>query len=205
MVGEIAHVVYAARLLSLLEDDVSHASYWNGVIFPNIRKINVQTRHHTHVHPIGITSLIGSNDFLTGMRVHAWIDETHDRFERHQEIAEHIPDHPLVPYARSLAEDQLLYGAFLDWDIVRKALRTIHSDELYYVHERASVRKWHDILQEYFLHAPTDESRIIFSRSIGLSKAVAQEVNTTVRVLLGMPEIHKALEGYLRDVEHTIH
>ncbi|OGY37243.1 MAG: hypothetical protein A3E36_00960 [Candidatus Andersenbacteria bacterium RIFCSPHIGHO2_12_FULL_45_11b] len=204
MVGEISHIVYAARLLSFLGEEVSHASYWNGVTFPNIRKLHVRTRHFTHPHPVSIASLTGSNDFLTGMRVHAWIDETHDRFERHQTIAEHIPDHPLVPYARSLAEDELLYDAFLDWDVIQKALRTVHHDELYYVHERASVRKWHDVLQAYFLHKPNNESRMIFSRAIGLSHAVANEANATVQALLAMPEIHQVLEGYLRDIEHTI-
>ncbi len=204
MVGEISHIVYAARLLSFLDDDVSNASYWNGVVFPNIRRINIQTRHHTHVHPISITSLKGSNDFLTGMRVHAWIDEMHDHYERHQAITGHIPDHPLIPYARTLLEDELLYDAFLDWHVVRKALRTIHHDELYYVHERASVRRWHDILQTYFHHKPDDESRLLFSHAIGISKPVAQEVNTTVNLLREMPEVQKFLEGFLRDIEHTI-
>ncbi|HSX24773.1 MAG TPA: hypothetical protein VLG69_02300 [Candidatus Andersenbacteria bacterium] len=204
MIGEISHIVYAARLLSFLGDEVSHASYWNGVTFPNIRRIRVHTRHRTHVHPISIRSLIGSNDFLTGMRVHAWIDETHDHFERHHPITDRIPDHPLIPYARTLAEDTLLYDAFSDWDVVRKALRTIHPDELYYVHERANIRMWHDILQTYFSHVPDDDSRLLFSRAIGLSKPLAQEVNALVNKLLEMDEIHQALEAYVRDIEHTI-
>lgn len=204
MVGEISHIVYAARLLSHLGEEVSHASYWNGVIFPNIRRIAIQPRHPIHPQRVTLSTLSGSNDFLTGVRVHAWIDDMHRAFETHQLMTELIPEHVLVPYARTLLEDEILYDAFMDWDVVRKALRTIHPDELYYVHERASVRRWHDILQTYFEHKPTDASRTSFSRSIGLSQSTAIEVNAMINLLREMPEIHRAIEGFVRDVEHAI-
>ncbi|MEO6077435.1 MAG: hypothetical protein ABIP54_01485 [Candidatus Andersenbacteria bacterium] len=196
MVGEIAHVVYAARLLSHLGDAVSEASYWNGVTFPNIRRIEATTRYSTHPLQVRASSFTGSNDFLTGMRVHAWIDDMHRPFD--------TQDHVLVPYSQTLLEDELLYDAFIDWDVVRKALQTIHPDELYYVHERASVKKWHDILQTYFSHKPDNNSRIIFSQAIGLSKATAQEVNKTIDTIRENPNVHNALDHFVRDIEHAI-
>jgi hypothetical protein len=197
MVGEIAHVIYGARLLSHIGDSVSDASYWNGIIFPNITRIDVKTRHSTHPTKVSIANLCGSNDFLTGMRVHAWIDDMH------RDVPD-VSDHPLVPYARTLLEDELLYDAFIDWDVVRKALQTIHPDELYYVHERASVRRWHDILQTYFSNKPNNDSRVSFSQAIGLSKVTAQEVNVIVNTLRNNPKIHNTLEHFVRDIEHAI-
>lgn len=204
MVGEISHVVYAARLLSYLNEEVSHASYWNGVTFPNIRRITIQPRHPIHPQRVTLATLNGSNDFLTGVRVHTWIDDIHRTFETHQAVTELIPEHVLVPYARTLLEDEILYDAFTDWDVVRKALRTIHPDELYYVHERASVRRWHDTIQTYFENKPTDASRIFFSKAIGLSQSTAVEVNSVVDLLREMPEVHRAIEGFTRDIEHAI-
>ncbi|MCE9643321.1 MAG: hypothetical protein K8Q97_03325 [Candidatus Andersenbacteria bacterium] len=204
MVGEISHIVYAARLLSYLREDVSHASYWNGVIFPSIRRIAIQPRHPIHVQGVTLSTLRGSNDFLTGVRVHAWIDDMHTRFDAHQLATERIPDHILVPYARTLIEDELLYDAFADWDVVRKALRTIHHDELYYVHERASVRRWHDVLQTYFTSKPNDESRMAFSRAIGLSQATAHEVHALMLTLKDNSAVMQALESFVRDIEHAI-
>lgn len=204
MVGEIAHVVYGARMLSFLGDAVSHTSYWNGILFPHIRSVHTRTRHPVHPHGVTRTSLVASNDFLTGIRVHSWVEHTKQSIDAHRLIDELLPTHPLTPYARSLAEDELLYDAYQEWDSVRKALRIIQPDELYYVHERSSIKKWHDTVSEYIQTRPNDESRIRFAHRIGISRAVAVETNALIQALLEDRTVHESLEHFIRELEYTI-
>lgn len=204
MVGEIAHIIYGARLLSYLKDNVTTATYWNGILFPHIRKIQTRVRHNTRPQTIGLQTLSASNDFLTGMRVHAWVESTKDQFDKAYAIEEKLPFHPLNTYARSLVEDELLYDSYPDWAGIQKSLRIICDDELYYIHERKTVRAWHDILTAYFQERPTSTSRLLFSKSIGLSDTIAQEINTLTETLLELPSTHTALEQYVRSLEHMI-
>ncbi len=204
MAGEIAHVVYAARLLSYLKNDISHASYWAGALFPNIRKVDAISRHPTHIQSITLATLRGADDFDTGMRVHAWIDETQHLYMRRERISETLPAHPLVPHALELLEDELLYDAYDNWDAVKRALLIIHSGEVAYVHERPHIETWHDTLREYFSEKPNPDSRITYCQAVGVSRTVAEETNALLERLRANPASHRALQGYLHEVEHML-
>lgn len=201
MAGEVGHVVYAARILTYLGDAVKTPDYWLGTLFPDIRHLGVVSRHQTHVGDVSLLSLVGKNDFQTGMRVHAWVDATREKFLREKNIKEYLPWHPFVPHALKLAEDEVLYDHFDDWNLVHRALNTVHDDELYYVNEKEQVHKWHTILQDYFKEKPTDASRKELSTAIGLSDHSADEINSVGQMLQDNPKTKKLLFGFLEHME----
>lgn len=205
MAGEVAHVVYAARLLKHLGSAVSHPSYWVGTLFPDIRHLGLISRHRTHPQGVGLSSLVGKNDFDTGMRVHAWVDATREKFWQEQNMKESLPWHPFVPHALKLLEDEVVYPLFQDWNLVQRALNTTTEDELYYVNAREQIQRWHDILRRYFAAVPTSASRRQLSIDIGLSPTSADEVNSVVEQLRTntltqdlIQEFHLHLEQLLR-------
>lgn len=204
MAGEIAHIVYAARLLTVLKNRVSHHSYWIGTVFPDITKISSTHRYPTHPKHVRLSALVGTNDFITGMRVHTWIDETYDHYIKEHRVYERLPWHPLLPIALELFQDEMLYGAFEDWGIVRRALHTIHPDEMKIIHEETLIQTWHAMLENYFRAAPSDASRIALLSTHGISEPLAIEVNAIVHNLQNTAAAKEIINGYIRELEHML-
>ncbi|MEX0649726.1 MAG: hypothetical protein WD200_01900 [Candidatus Andersenbacteria bacterium] len=204
MAGEVSHVVYAARMLTHLQGKVQGPSYWAGTLFPDIRHLGIITRRHTHIADVTLSSLAGNNDFLTGMRVHAWIDSTREKFLRDQNIKENLPWHPFVPHALKLVEDELLYEHFDDWNLIHRTLSNVFDEELHYVHDREKITTWHSILQRYFKEKPTDQSRKQLDMDIGLSESSADEVNSVVKSLQEDKRTLKLVHSFLKYLEQTL-
>lgn len=201
MAGEVGHVVYAARLLTYLDKGSGTPKYWAGTLFPDIRHLGVVSRHRTHPAGIGLHSVAGQDDFQTGLRVHAWVDATRQKFLEDQAIKELLPWHPFVPHALKLAEDELLYAQYDDWGFVQRALNKIQAEELAYCSSKEYVQRWHTVLQEYFKAPPSDETRLTLSLAIGLSEASAQEVNNVVQKLLAHKQMPTLLEKFQQRLE----
>ncbi len=204
MAGEIAHIIYAARLLTVLKNRVSHHSYWVGTVFPDIYRIAPTHRYPTHPKHARLAALVGTNDFLTGMRVHTWIDETYDHYIKEHRAYERLPWHPLLPIALELFQDEMLYEAFEDWGIVRRALTTTHSDELKIIHDESLVQTWHAMLEHYFRAAPSDASRIHFMRAHGVSEETTGDINNLVRTLQETTTAKEIINGYIAELEHML-
>lgn len=204
MAGEVAHVVYAARLLTHLGEKVKDPAYWAGTLFPDIRHLGIVSRHRTHPEDISLSALLGENDFQTGMRVHAWVDATRAKYLEEKNIKESLPWHPFVPHALKLAEDQLLYETFPDWDDVLRSLKTVYADETFYVPEKSIVERWHTIMKNYLSQPPSDETRARLSRDIGLSASSAQEINSVVESLLANKKTPELVSGLTQYIEDTL-
>jgi hypothetical protein len=183
MAGEISHVVYGARTLEYLDDKVKAPSFWAGTLFPDIRHLGIVSRRRTHPGDVSLGTLAGGNDFETGMRVHAWIDSTRNRFLEEANIKESLQWHPFVPHALKLFEDELLYERFDDWNLIERVLNKVHDQELKYVNSLQHITKWHDLLRNYFEQKPDNDSRFKLSIAIGLSEHSAEEVNNVVAMI----------------------
>lgn len=204
MAGEVGHVVYAARLLTYLGDQVRTPAYWIGTLFPDIRHLGVVSRQRTHSKDVGLQSLVGQNDFHTGMRVHAWIDRTREKFFHDHHIKEQLPWHPFVPFALNLLEDELLYDHFDDWNLILKALATTTPDEEQYCGSLPTVKLWHTLLQDYLKRPPTNASRQELIHAIGLSEAAAEESNSVIAKLKQDGRASKLLEAFWRYLEELL-
>ena len=204
MAGEIAHIVYAARLLTVLKSRVSHHSYWIGTVFPDIYRIAPTQRYPTHPKHVRLSALVGSNDFITGMRAHAWIDETYDHYIKEHRVYERLPWHPLNPLALELFQDEMLYAAFEDWGIVRRALGTAHPDELKIIHDEPLIQTWHTMLENYFRAAPSDTSRAALLEAHGVSSELTGEINQIVHALRNTNTAKEILNGYIGELEHML-
>lgn len=176
MPSEISHVVYAARLLTNLGDSVKEPSYWLGTVFPNIRHLNVVSRYPLHVDKVTLYSLVSNTDFVTGMRVHAWIDATSVHFYHSYNAQELLPYHPLLKPALRITEDKLLYDYFPDWNLIHRLLNTVHEFETNLVDEEKFIKQWHTMLQNYFSHQPNKDSITDWLVREGATKHSANEI-----------------------------
>ncbi len=204
MAGEIAHVIYAARLLTHVGDAVSHPSYWIGTLFPDIYRIGRTSRFPTHPRSVGLSNIIGSNDFTTGMRVHSWVDETRELYFREHAIFEKLPWHPLLPFAFELLEDEILYPHYEDWNLVLRILSTVHPDEERMIHNRPHIQAWHALLQNYLRTAPSDESRSAYMEKLQISSQAAREINGIVSELRAGGLAQEHLTNYIHAIEHIL-
>ena len=204
MAGEIAHVIYGARIVTHLGDLVSHPSYWIGTLFPDIYRIERTSRFPTHPRSVRLSTLVGNNDFITGMRVHSWIDETREAFFREHRVFEQLPWHPLLGLALELLEDELLYSSYTDWNLIIRILATVHPDEERIIHSRLHIQAWHALLTQYCKNAPSDESRIAFMRAMEISQHTAEEVNKVISELRTNQTAKKILNDLLQSFEHIL-
>lgn len=205
MAGEVGHVVYAARVLDYLGDAVKGPDYWVGTLFPDIRHLGVVSRHRTHPDSVSLQSLVGKNDFMTGMRVHSWIDQTREYFLRRENIKETLPWHPFVPHALKLMEDELLYDMFDDWNLVLRTLNRVHEDELVFTSNEERVTEWHQVLRDYLREKPTDASRYELTLAIGLSEKVAEELNSVVQQLQKDAKTQEVVQRFWHHLEKVLH
>ncbi len=183
MAGEISHVVYGARTLERLGDKVKGSSFWAGTLFPDVRHLGIVSRRRTHPSDVSLDTLSGDNDFETGIRTHAWVDATRNKFLEEANIKESLQWHPFVPHALKLLEDELLYERFDDWNLIERVLNKVHDQELKYVNSLQHITKWHALLSAYFKQKPDDDSRFKLSIAIGLSEHSAEELNSVVTML----------------------
>lgn len=204
MAGEIAHVIYAARLLTHLGDAVSHSSYWVGALFPDIYRIERTSRFPTHPRPVSLSTLVGKNDFITGMRTHSWIDDTREKYFREHSAFEKLSWHPLLPFAFELFEDEILYPSYNDWSHIVRILSTIHADEEHIVHNRPHIQAWHALLQNYFRNAPSEKSRSRYMEQLQIPSAVIHEINGVVEDLHSAVTAKDVLMEYIQEVEHIL-
>ncbi len=201
MAGEVAHVVYGARVLTFLGDKVRTQLFWVGTLFPDIKNLGAALKKHTHPDNVTLGSLTGEDDFETGMRVHSWIDNTREIFLSNKKIKERLRWHPFVPHSLKLLEDEMLYDRFDDWEIISKALNRVRDEELKIVNSREKVARWHNVLCEYFSQKPDDESRHRLSVAIGLSENSAKEVNNVVSLLKSDGEAERLIGEFIEHFE----
>lgn len=204
MAGEIGHVVYGARVLTYLDGAVGDPIFWTGTLFSDIRHLGVVSRHRTHLAEVSLHSLVGATDFMTGMRVHSWIDMTREAYLHQQNMKESLPWHPFVPHALKLLEDEMLYKSYDDWDVILRLLNKVHDEELAFVEDRRKVAAWHEILRDYFRYSPTDETRAQLAVGINLSAINAREINSIVARLRRDGAAAGIIEGFWRYLEDIL-
>ena len=204
MAGEVGHVVYAARMATFLGEKVNSVAFWAGTLLPDIRHLGITSRQSTHHANLSLDALVGKNDFETGMRVHAWIDETRNVFLERSNIKEELPWHPFVPHALKLVEDEWLYDSFNDWNLIHSALNKIYEEEMQLIQSKEHIVRWHDILQNYFKKKPDDASRYRLSLDIGLSEASAEEINLIVNKLKGTSRTKHLMDKFIYHLENLL-
>ncbi len=204
MASEISHVVYAARVLTNLGNQVREPDYWVGTLFPNIYQLGIKARHRLHPDKVSLYSLVAENDFMTGLRVHAWVDITRENYLRNHFWKERLPWNPVVSEALRLLEDDLLYDYFDDWDLVYRLLNKIDNDELNFISVSTVLSNWHKVIQNYIKNHPDDEVREKMLHDKGLTKAMAKETVSYVRKLRDLPAAQQLLEGFWVDLEDTL-
>ncbi len=204
MAGEIAHVIYAARLLTHVGDAVSHPSYWVGTLFPDIYRIGRTSRFPTHPRPVGLSTIVGNNDFITGLRVHSWVDETRELYFREHAVFEKLPWHPLLPFAFELFEDEILYPYYEDWKVILRILSSVHPEEERLIHNRPHIQAWHALLSNYFREKPSDESRREYMEKLQIPSETAKEINNILSALRTTSDAKKILMNCIQSIEHIL-
>lgn len=202
--SEISHVIYAARMLNSLSPAVTTPSYWAGTLFPNINHVGARLRHPTHIEKVSLGTLIGADDFITGMRVHAWVDASHENFWQVYRLKERLPWHPMVPLAFNLLEDELLYGHFDDWNLLLRSLNVFNEQEHRYCSDFSKLSLWHTVIKDYLATAPSDQTRAMFLKSQSLSGSDIKTVNYYVGLLKKDHSAEKLLISYWQHLEDLL-
>lgn len=204
MSSEISHIIYSARVLTNISGQVKDPLYWVGTLMPNMRRLGVKSRFFLHPDNVSLYSLLGQDDFSTGMRVHSWVDATFGHYWEAHHLDDKLPWSPLTRAAFKLMEDEELYDHFDDWNLIHRLLNRVHDEEAKLVSDRKAIEKWHSLLQGYVYARPDNLSRRKFLTGMGISRKLADEINAEVARLYKNNEAQEAMRGMWRNAEDLL-
>ena len=202
MATPIAHIVLTDKVFGKYFKDKNKKDFFIGTSFPDIRYLANIEKKTTH-----LSYNKEKNSFKAGMRFHSLIDEIWNKFVRSNDN--------FILYSKSrnsvnditslkLLEDELLYGKINNWKQYIKFFDEVLSDELSFNIPEKKIKKWHKILQKYFLRKPNDSDRENLLKFLGFSKEIIDEMNHNVNLMKNDQIIVQAIMGLYNDFESIL-
>ncbi len=166
MASEIAHVVYADRLLRQKPVAQDQQQFLLGTLFPDIRRVSNVNRSQTHNKYKKLDlDLEGLDDFEKGWKFHVWCDMRRTEIllkKGFYDIEEVREGYYLSHY---ILEDRLLWDKYNNWETLMNFLNNPPYYQLFEELNRSDWNFWYMILAEYFQAKPSRESVIKYCKA----------------------------------------
>lgn len=169
MAAPVTHIFFADKFWNKHQEiDKFKFFAWN--CLPDIRYIDKDIpRTKYHINNITINDILWEkSDFWKGVKFHSFIDENRDLFyEDHKVYIPKISDWILI-YSLKMLEDDILYWkmSFRQDFIKFLQLYEFPTKDI----SKETIKKWKEILYNYFSSQPDSKSRKIFILWVWLSE-----------------------------------
>jgi hypothetical protein len=156
--ASLFHVMIAEKWIQRFESfsEQEKRAFMIGTLFPDIRYIADLPRSKTHVYHLSVKEIRAIKDpFLKGMRVHAFVDETRERFLKNNPIWDELKEYPgdSILFLK-LLEDELLYPTH-DSSYISTYLETVENAEIDFGIPLPLVQEWHECLRLSLILRPS--------------------------------------------------
>lgn len=147
---------------------------WNSL--PDIRYIDKTIeRTKYHIKNLTIDNILEEkSDFWKWVKFHSFVDENRDAFyENHNVYIPKVSDENFIKSLKFLEDDILYWKLSFRQDFIRFFIEyEFPTDDI----KEESIKKWKDILCEYFSRQPCKDSRKSFILWIGLDKDICNKI-----------------------------
>ena len=201
MAALITHITLTEKVFDKFFSDKKRKDFYIGTIFPDIRYLGVIDRKRTHFKDVKINDLKNEDSFLAGLKLHSLVDKVRAKFMRLKDIYSLCPDSKYKTVALKVLEDELYYNRVSNWNEFIGFLDKILSEELSFGIQKKDIMRWHQMLQDYFLKKPDEESNRAFAAGLGFSKDAQEEVTNLINQMRSSEEIERIIKEFYNDFE----
>ena len=196
MAAPLTHIFLAQVYL---QKKTRHASakFFLGTSFPDIRYLGVIKREQTHIKDPSLARIDATiNDFQAGMEFHAWVDIV--RQKKFETSSLYSSDKTIIQ-AWKLIEDEVLREKISLTDLHRfqSYFNNVVQEERDFNISDEAIKKWHSILQTYFLEESILKSQMQFMTDLTIPQErknhimkIANELRSSHEVLNLIQDIY---------------
>lgn len=202
MASQISHVVYGRKIFSRYKDNnLSWPEFLVGTVFPDIRYIAKIDRKITHDFDVSEEIAPNSSSFKVGMYVHSYVDEKREGILKKKGVYDlGLAKNWLFPTALKLAEDEIMYSKYHNWNEAVDALDTYYNEEYEYIPNKRIVEKWHNLNKRLFEAKPDAEAWREMILKMGFEKDVPVEVMEQIGLIRNNNKIISILSEIYKEI-----
>jgi PAS domain-containing protein len=189
MATPITHIALADSVFDTYFEGKSKRKFFVGLLFPDIRYLQVIARDQIHFSHVHIQQIISEDSFLAGAKFHSLIEQIREEFMRAHSVYYSFPRNDITVHAMHFLEDELLYDVVSDWREYRDLYTTVLPDELHWKVADSDINRWHQSVRQYLAVKPDDRIRREYLEWLGCNREEAHEVNQTVAEMRSNPDI----------------
>src|SRR4030042_2807841 len=207
MAAPITHMVLTEKVFDKFFSDKKRKDFYIGTVFSDIGYLEVVDRQSTHF-PLQELKLEDvkkeQNSFTAGLKFHSLVDDIRERFIESKNLYSLIPESKYKTQILKLLEDELYYDKISNWDEFIKFLEDILPEERSFNIKEDDIKKWHNILQNYFSRKPDKQVRKGLAKELNFSEEGQNEIvnlveQTRLNEKIGqiIEEFHNNFESFL--------
>ncbi len=202
MPGPITHIALTDKVFNKYFKDKNKKDFFIGTSFPDIRYLKIIKREKTHFPEVKLNQLKDKNSFEAGFKFHSLVDIIVEEFTQAEDIYSLLPrSNQPGHYPISFLEDELFYNKMDNWDEIIGFLDNVLPEELAFDISGQAIRKWHQILQDYFSQKPNNGIRTKLMMELGFTEEAIRETNNLLKQIGGNQKINQFIERLYNNFE----
>ncbi len=204
MAAPATHIVLANKIFDSQFSNFSKKKFFIGAIFPDIGYLRVIERNKTHFNNVSLEGIKESDDFRAGLLFHSLVDIVREQFMREKDVYSIIPQSKFIIQTLKLFEDELFYERVENWNDIANFFETILQEELSFQIIEKDVKKWHDILRDYFLKAPSSNNRKKFFKALNFTAEDIEEIEGNIKQMRDNEKLKDIIEEFYINFENLV-
>ncbi len=203
MAAPVTHIVLTDKVYTKHFSNKNKDEFYVGTSLPDIRYLGVIDRDKTHYKNISLKDVLNNNPFGAGLMFHSLVDEVREKFMVRNNYYSLFPKSQLLTQASKVIEDRVLYDKVDNWTEIVGYFDKTYKGELNLGIESKDIKKWHQLLRNYFENKPEDKETIAFTTGMGFSLERAQEILTVIKGA-DIEKAKKVVLGFYNNFEKLI-
>jgi len=204
MAAPITHIVLTEEVFNKHFSDKDRKDFYIGTVFPDIRYLGVIGRDKTHfsLQELNLEDVKKEqNSFTAGFKFHSLVDDIREGFVESRDVYSLIPESSHKIQALKILEDELYYGKVNNWKQFISFLDNILPEELSFNIQKKDIKRWHNILQDYFSQKPDKQTIENFAKALNFSEESQKEVVGLMGQIRPSDKIRQAIEEFYNNFE----
>jgi len=204
MAAPITHIVLTEKVFNKHFSDKKRKDFYIGTVFSDIRHLGVVDRKSTHflLQELELEDIKKEqNSFTSGLKLHSLVDDIRERFIESKNVYSLIPESKYKTQILKLLEDGLYYDKVNNWKEFIKFLDNILAEELSFNIQEKDIRRWHNILQNYFSKKPDKQVRENLAKELNFSEEGQREIVNLVEQIKSNEKIKQIIEEFYNNFE----
>jgi hypothetical protein len=201
MAAPITHIALTEKIFDKFFKNKKKKDFFIGTLFPDIQYLKVIDRNKTHYNNLVLNDLEKDNSFLTGVKFHSILDIAREKFIVANNVYSLCPESKYITQSLKLLEDEIFYQHIEDWNEYIDYLNEILPDEINFGVAKSDIKKWHLLLQQYFLKQPNKRSITDFILGIDFSQEAADKINIDIEKMRANKKIINIIKNLYKNFD----